>query len=351
MFHIYKASYFSTQHQQVSKAADLLKNLSKALHLWQTSTFTSPQLQQIHQQLNHNKSLSQRITQLSNIIGKWDYRLNMIVYFLLATFTVWDVLMLHRVRKWQQQNQALISQAVALIAQCEALTSLAFTKINHPQWVQPDVNEAHTFQTTNAAHPLMPEAQRVSNSFSFASEAQLAFISGSNMSGKSTFLRTLGTNTVLALAGAVVCAESFSLKPWKLFSIMRIHDSLEENTSTFYFEIKRIRQLLQHIDTNPNTFYLLDELLRGTNSVDKKQGTRALIKHLMQHPACGLVASHDLELAAIEHEHPSQFTNYHFDVRIEQEEMYFDYRLNPGVCSVFNASLLLKKIGLNTQDH
>ncbi len=195
-------------------------------------------------------------------------------------------------------------------------------------------------------HPLIPEKKRINNDFESSGHGKTILITGSNMSGKSTFLRTCGINTVLALAGAPVCASSFSLSHVRIHSSMRISDSLEENISSFYAELRRLRSVITEAEKDPRVFLLLDEILRGTNSDDRFTGSVALIKQLMGYGTVAMVATHDLRLAGLSKDIPGKIDNYHFDVKISGEELFFDYKLTPGVCSSFNASLLMKKMGI-----
>jgi DNA mismatch repair ATPase MutS len=166
------------------------------------------------------------------------------------------------------------------------------------------------------------------------------------MSGKSTFLRTCGVNVVLAMAGAPVCAHDFGISPNTVYTSMRIADSLEENTSSFYAELKRLAMIIQTAEKQEEAFLLLDEILRGTNSNDRHIGSVALIHQLLKNNASGIIATHDLDLSKLETELPGQVENYNFDVKIENDELFFDYKLNTGICKSLNASILMRKMGI-----
>jgi DNA mismatch repair ATPase MutS len=166
------------------------------------------------------------------------------------------------------------------------------------------------------------------------------------MAGKSTFLRSLGVNIVLAQMGAVACAKSFTLSPVHLMSSMRIADNLAENTSTFYAELKKLKTIIEAVNRHEPVFILLDEILRGTNSFDRHKGSEALIAQLIKQKAVAVIATHDVELAKLEEQYSQSIENYHFDVQVEGEELYFDYKLKHGVCTSLNASILMKKIGI-----
>jgi DNA mismatch repair ATPase MutS len=195
-------------------------------------------------------------------------------------------------------------------------------------------------------HPLIPASRRICNDFSIDGTGKAIVVTGSNMSGKSTFLRTCGINTVLALSGAPVCASAMSLTLTRLHTSMRITDSLEENISSFYAELRRLKAIISGAENDPGVFLLLDEILRGTNSDDRYAGSVALIKQLSEYGAVAMVATHDLRLAGLKEELPEKIENYHFDVKVKGGELFFDYLLTPGICSSFNASLLMKKMGI-----
>ena len=171
-------------------------------------------------------------------------------------------------------------------------------------------------------------------------------VTGSNMAGKSTYLRSIGINVVLAMAGAPVCATAFKVSHVQIISSMRITDNLEESTSTFYAELKKLKTIIEKVNAGEKVFILLDEILRGTNSLDRHTGSKALIKQLIKQKAAAIIATHDLELADLKIDYPKNILNYHFDVQVSNEELYFDYRLKPGVCNSLNASILMKKIGI-----
>jgi DNA mismatch repair ATPase MutS len=203
-----------------------------------------------------------------------------------------------------------------------------------------------TFRARNFGHPLIPAGRRVANDIEIDKGGKVLIVTGSNMAGKSTFLRTCGVNTVLALAGAPVCASGLTLSHVQVYSSMRISDSLEDNTSSFYAELKRLASIIRKAEQDPQIFILLDEVLRGTNSNDRFTGSVALMKQLAGYGTVVILATHDLKLAELEKSMPGKINNYHFDVKVDGEELYFDYKLSPGICTSLNASILMKKMGI-----
>jgi DNA mismatch repair ATPase MutS len=249
--------------------------------------------------------------------------------------------------KWKQRNRQNINLWFDAIGEFETLHSFAGLQFNHPQWCFPTFKEAHFFiQGTNIGHPLINATKRVNNTINIESREQLMLITGSNMAGKSTYLRSIGVNTVLAMAGAPVCADTFILSPVQIISSMRIADNLEESTSTFYAELKKLKAVIDRVNAGEKIFILLDEILRGTNSLDRHTGSVALVKQLIKHKAACIIATHDVELAKLKDNYPENIINYHFDVQVANEELYFDYKLKEGICTSLNASILMKKIGI-----
>lgn len=288
------------------------------------------------------------IRELKALLDRFDLRFNWMLFLFLNGFLLWDVRQVRALHDWKKKNRQTLPLCYELVAEMEALNSLATLHFNQPSWTLPVFSKVHfTFSSTGLGHPLLAEQQRVCSDFNICGEARVALITGSNMAGKSTFLRSLGVNVVLAQMGAPVCAASFTLSPNKLMTSMRIADNLAESTSTFYAELKKLKTIIEAVNRKEPVFVLLDEILRGTNSLDKHTGSEALIRQLIRQKAVAVLATHDVALSALENEIPDAVTNYHFDVQVEGDELFFDYKLKPGVCTSLNASILMKKIGID----
>jgi DNA mismatch repair ATPase MutS len=253
------------------------------------------------------------------------------------------------IENWKRNNRQSLEEAFDVIAEFEALISLASLRINYPDWCMPVIADGagYTLTAAHIAHPLINEASRIDNGYELNDTYKIDIITGSNMAGKSTFLRTIGINTVLALCGAPVCARSMQVSVVTILSYMRIKDSLNESTSTFKAELDRLQMLLTAVGGEAKIFFLVDEMLRGTNSVDKYRGSKAVIEQLIQKKGVGLVATHDLQIAQLEQKYPDYIRNFYFDIQVKDGEMLFDYKMKHGECKTFNASLLLKQIGIN----
>ena len=287
------------------------------------------------------------IKELKEILKRFDFRLNLLVFMFLNTFLLWDVRQANALNKWKEEYGDAVAAWFEILANVELINTLATLTFNRPGWVFPAIVDRHfSLSCEQIGHPLIDEKKRVDNSFAMEGTGKVAMITGSNMAGKSTFLRSVAVNLVLAQMGAPVCAQAFSFSPVRLYSSMRIADNLAENTSTFYAELKKLKSIIDQVKQHEKVFILLDEILRGTNSLDRHAGSEALIKQLIREHAVAVIATHDVELANLQKEHENAITNYHFDVQVEGEELYFDYKLKGGVCRSMNASLLMKKIGI-----
>jgi hypothetical protein len=334
-------------HDQVSRSSDLLRTYSSAIGMIENETFKAGKLKLLQGSFRGKTDASGQVRMLSRLVNRLDSRLNVLVSIPLNLLFFTDIRFCLALEEWKGKHASSIPGWFDAMAEFEVLSSFANLTFNNPSWVFPEiVPDFFTFRAVNMGHPLIPEKKRISNVFESSGQGRTILITGSNMSGKSTFLRTCGVNTVLALAGAPVCASSFTLSPARIHSSMRISDSLEESISSFYAELRRLRSVITEAEKDPKVFLLLDEILRGTNSDDRFTGSVALIKQLADYGTVAMVATHDLRLAGLSKDIPGKIDNYHFDVKISGEELFFDYKLTPGVCSSFNASLLMKKMGI-----
>ncbi|TWI78328.1 MutS-like protein [Lacibacter cauensis] len=335
-------------YRKLNKITGEMETLSNSINCIEQAAFTDPLLLSLQQQFHNNSTkASKQIFQLKQIFNRFDYRLNPVVFIPLNIFLLWDLQLVLQLEAWKKKNNQQINHWFSALAELETLGSLATLAFNHPHWRFPvlQTNEP-VFDAVQLGHPLIESGKNVLNDFTTKGQQQINLITGSNMAGKSTFLRSVGVNMVLACMGAPVCAKQLTVSPLKVMSSMRIKDNLEENTSTFYAELKKLKQIIDAVNNNEAVFILLDEILRGTNSNDRHTGSKALIKQLLLQKATGILATHDLELAKLADEYPATVHNYHFDVQVNAEELYFDYKIKRGVCQSMNASILMKKIGI-----
>jgi len=291
--------------------------------------------------------VSVEIKNLSKIIQSFDARLNIVVGTALNALLLWDLKCCISLDRWYQSSSKDVISALNHLGDFEELISLATLVHNEPAWVFPEITNEFKLTTKEIGHPLIAPDIRVNNTFSLENQPTVDIVTGSNMAGKSTFLRTLGINMVLAYIGAPVCAEAMSLSVFSINTYMRIKDSLNESTSTFKAELNRLKMILDHVVNDKDTFVLIDEMLRGTNSRDKYLGSKVFVEKLIAERTPGLFATHDLQLADLKNDHEKTLRNFHFDIQIKAGEMKFDYKLKQGPCSTFNAAILLKEIGLS----
>lgn len=267
------------------------------------------------------------------------------LYALLDIVFILDVHLLLRIEKWKTTYQKHLEQWLNAIHEFEALVSIGTFAHSHSNYSFPEIiDEPFKLGGQKIGHPLIPSHQRVPNDYFIEGKGSVDIITGSNMSGKSTFQRTLGVNMILGNIGAPVCAEKFEMNPVEVFTSMRTKDNLEENTSSFYAELKRIRQLLDLVKKK-RVFFLLDEILKGTNSEDRHLGAVALAKKLNQEQGFGLISTHDLTLGKLE-ESQTGVRNFSFNSEITGNKINFDYKLTYGPCRSFNASQLMKNLGV-----
>ncbi len=345
----YITKLIAAQYMQLNKIVPQVSILSKSAAWIENMSFQSVYLQQIQAQFKTgNNASSVSIKKLKNILDKFDYNLNMIFLAVINPFLLWTLQLIFELEKWRAGNKNNTTHWFKALGEMEAISTAANIYFNHPQWVFPVIDEQQhgTLQTTGLGHPLIAEDKCIVNDFSTHGPAQVALITGSNMAGKSTFLRSIGVNTVLAMMGAPVCAKQLTLSPIRIISSMRVADNLAESTSTFYAELKKLKSIIDCVNNHEKVFVLLDEILRGTNSLDRHTGSKALIKQLINKSAVAMLATHDVELAQLQTDYPAHIHNYHFDAQIANEELYFDYKLKEGICKSLNASILMKKIGI-----
>ena len=338
-------------HNNTSKRADMLKIYAQIIHNFEKNDWESEKLSGLKKKLeSRDLRASKKIKRLSKLIELLDQRYNMLVQIIFNALFFYELHLLYRIDKWKVNYGHEIRNWFDTIGEIEALSSFANLSYNHPDWTFPKITSEHfKLDMQDTGHPMIDEKVRVNNDYQLNGPGVIHIVTGSNMAGKSTFLRTIGVNVVLALSGAPVCAKSMLTSNVEVNTSMRIKDSIEENESSFYAELKRIQQVIEKVNKQENTLLLLDEILRGTNSKDKHTGSKALIKQLVKYNAVGLVATHDLELSILENELPGQVENRFFDIKIDGEELYFDYKVQNGFCKTFNAPILMKKMGIEME--
>jgi DNA mismatch repair ATPase MutS len=292
---------------------------------------------------------SKRIRQLQRLTDLLDARRNQL-FAPFSAILLWKTQVALGIEAWRLGCGPALPRWIDAAGEIEALCALSGYAYEHPGDPFPELvsqEEGPVFEGVGIGHPLLPAARCERNDLALGGERQALVVSGSNMSGKSTLLRTVGTNTLLALAGAPVRAESLRVSPLTLAASIRVNDSLQEGTSRFYAEILRLRQVVDSCGGDIPVLFLLDEILHGTNSHDRRIGADAVVRGLLERGALGLVTTHDLALAKIADELAPRIENVHFEDHIEDGEIHFDYRLRQGVVTKSNALALMRAVGLD----
>jgi hypothetical protein len=312
-------------------------------------SFRAPRLQSLQTELlSHQIAGSRAIARLRTIVGLIDSGHNMIVRIVDVPL-MYSVQVAFRTERWRQAHGHAARSWLRVIGEIEALICLATYSYEHPDDPFPEFVQgcAALFDGIDIGHPLVAAGKCVRNDVRLSDGKRVFLVSGSNMSGKSTLLRTVGINTVLAMAGAPVRARSLRLTPLHVGACIRINDSLQEGSSRFYAEITRLRALFDVAGGSPTLLFLLDELLQGTNSNDRRIGAEGIVRALLNRGAIGLVSTHDLALADMGGSLNGQLSNVHFQEEFENGRMYFDYKLRAGLVTKSNGLALMRSIGLD----
>jgi DNA mismatch repair ATPase MutS len=311
----------------------------------ENETFQSKKLIDLQQQLKFkSENASVHLKQLSELFSKNDTIANLITAVLFNGTLLFNLHVLKDLIKWKKDHAHALEDWLQIIGEVEFLNSLSNFAYNNPGFVYPLLNADYKIQFTNLSHPLLNAKTRVGNEVHFQPQSFM-ILTGSNMSGKSTFLRSLGINMVLSGIGSVVCATEAQVHPLPVLVSMRLSDSLTDSESYFYAEIKRLKQIMDELEEKP-AFILLDEILRGTNSDDKRNGTIEVVKKVIAKKALGAIATHDIEVCLTTNEYPTILTNKCFEVEIQNNDLHFDYKLRDGICKNKSASFLMKKMGV-----
>ncbi|MDX1315454.1 MAG: DNA mismatch repair protein MutS, partial [Eudoraea sp.] len=329
----------------VSRAMDTFQQYHKLIALLESVSFRSELLskkQKLYRQ--EQDSVSQLLRKFADILHAFDQRNNMIFGFLGNGLLLWDLYQVYRIESWIAEHGDKVSAWFDVLSYFDASISLGNFAFNHPGYAFPELSANNIMiNARDAGHPLLEKTLLVTNDFHIGEE-EFHIITGANMAGKSTFLRTVSLLIVMANLGLPVCASKMVYKPVKLVSSMRTADSLSRHESYFFSELKRLKFIVDEIGEEPY-FIILDEILKGTNSTDKAQGSRKFLDRLLTSKSAGLIATHDLSLCDAANGN-DQVSNFYFDANIIDGELHFDYQLKPGICQNMNASFLLKKMGI-----
>lgn len=346
---IKRATYIQETYGKQLKS---LNGYARLIALAKAENWKSAGMQELMERFNLNgQSPIQALQQLSKELDRLDLRNNQFLYVLLEGSIFFQLQEIVRIERWKARYGQHISKWLETVGELDALCSLGTFSYNHPQYTYPELTEKpFCFLATQMGHPLMPASQCVKNDATIPSRPFFLIITGANMAGKSTYLRTIGVNYLLACIGAPVCCERLKLYPNQLITSLRTSDSLSDNESYFFAELKRLKRIIDLLNQGQQLFIILDEILKGTNSMDKQKGSFDLIRQFMQLKANGIIATHDLLLGSLIKQFPEEIRNYCFEADIKENELTFSYKLREGVAQNMNACFLMKKMGIILQE-
>lgn len=346
---IKRATYIQETYGKQLKS---LNGYARLIALAKAENWKSAGMQELMERFNLNgQSPIQALQQLSKELDRLDLRNNQFLYVLLEGSIFFQLQEIVRIERWKVRYGQHISEWLETVGELDALCSLGTFAYNHPQYTYPELTEKpFCFLATQMGHPLMPASQCVKNDATIPSRPFFLIITGANMAGKSTYLRTIGVNYLLACIGAPVCCERLKLYPNQLITSLRTSDSLSDNESYFFAELKRLKRIIDLLNQGQQLFIILDEILKGTNSMDKQKGSFDLFRQFMQLKANGIIATHDLLLGSLIKQFPEEIRNYCFEADIKENELTFSYKLREGVAQNMNACFLMKKMGIILQE-
>jgi len=347
---VFLASNHKKTTQVVEKTASvvkLLRTYRNHIQLLKSTDFRTDFISNLQAEfLDTEVNAEKEISNLSAYLDQLQSRNNILHIFINLPFLL-DLQWLTRLEDWKNKNAEPLEGWLRGFAEIEVLNSLGGVSHLFPKWDYPQfTEEPYVLEAENIGHPLILEKVRATNSFYTSGKGKAIIVTGPNMAGKSTFLRTMALNSVLARMGSPVCASKLLIsKHMSVYTVMRTQDNLAENISSFYAELDRIKQLLQEISSGKQILYFLDELLKGTNSADRHKGAEALVRQLIKSGVTGFISTHDIELGKLTRQLP-EVSNYSFESDVKDGAINFDYKIREGICSSFNASELMRRMGI-----
>ncbi len=300
--------------------------------------------------LNGKSKASAQFKYFAQLTNELEQRSNLLVHVLFNPLMLWDIRKTIRLEEWKKERSEELVQWIEVLGEIDAFCSLGTFAYNHPDYTFPVIcNDYFRMKGTALGHPLMNADQCIRNDIDIEKHPYFLIITGANMAGKSTYLRVVGVNFVLACIGAPVCAENLEVSPASIVTSLRTSDSLNDNESYFFAELKRLKMIIDRLQQGERLFIILDEILKGTNSVDKQKGSLALVEQFINLDTCGIIATHDLLLGTLEKEFPGNIKNYRFEAGIKDDKLEFTYHLQEGIAQNMNASYLMKKMGITVR--
>lgn len=329
-----------------NEKSKVLDTYSKLFKIIEDESVQSDKLKNIQSQLKGAVSASHAIDQLKSYHNNLTVSYTFPVLMLFNPYLLWNVKYAIKVEQWTEKHKSEIEQWFVAIAEFDMLVSMGTFAFNHPDYTYPQVADKFIFEGKALGHPMLHRDTCVRNDVNISKTPFFLVITGANMAGKSTYLRTIGINHTMACSGVPVCAESLTFYPCRLVTNLRTADSLADNESYFFAELKRLKMIIDRLQAGEELFIILDEILKGTNSEDKQKGSMALMKQLISLNGNGIIATHDLLLGNLEQEYPDNVKDYRFEADITNDQLTFSYKIREGVAQNMNACFLMKKMGI-----
>lgn len=338
--------YISNKVSLITKKVDTLKAFAYLFEIIEQENFGASKLLTLQQDIKYGNGAAKAIHQLDKLCNNLDQSFNMIGSAILNPIFFWNVIYTKKIEKWIYKHEADLTKWFDALAEFDSLTSFGIFAFNHPDYAYPSVSDTFRFEAKSMGHPLIDRDKCVRNDVNINKRPFFLVITGANMAGKSTYLRTVGINHILACTGAPVCAGSLTFFPCHLVTNLRTSDSLNDNESYFFAELKRLKMIIDRLQLGEELFIILDEILKGTNSEDKQKGSIALLRQLISLDANGIIATHDLLLGNLEQEFPDAVKNFRFEADIKNDHLSFTYMVREGIAQNMNACFLMKKMGI-----
>jgi hypothetical protein len=339
-------------HKSLEEKVKILAAYADLIRIIENSRASAAALKDLQLKLSgHKRKVSETIRELSGLLSNLDQRSSGLGRFILNTLLVWDIRHALKIEQWKTAHGSLLPEWLDALGAYDAFCSLATFAYNHPDCAFPEIDGKYfSLNATAMGHPSMHRDVCVRNDIVIERAPFFMIVTGANMAGKSTYLRTVAVNYLLAMVGAPVCASAFRCAPARLVTSLRTSDSLNDNESYFFAELKRLKMIIDQLKSGEKLFIILDEILKGTNSVDKQKGSLALMRQLVGMGSCGIIATHDLALGELEKEFPEHIRNCRFEASILNGELTFDYRMQAGVAKNMNACFLMNKMGITVDE-
>ncbi len=339
-----KTNAISNELSNIEERLKVIRDQMNSLPMLSNATIV--ELQWIEEMLGDKPlDIRNEMDELLKILHRFNTRNNMLLGMVFNCFLGWDIFQRIALENWTNKNKSKVTRLENGLATLEALTSVAFVRFNYPETIYALETNNRSMVMKGLVHPLLAHAKSIENDFQLVPSKQFMILTGPNMAGKSTYLRAVACAVIFANAGFPVFASEYSCPNVQLYTSMRTSDDLSENSSYFFAELSRLRMIMDAVESDKYVFVLLDEILKGTNSKDKEEGSYLFMEKMQKLGAKGIIATHDLSLCQLESKNEAFFTG-HFDSIIYGSDLSFDYKLKNGICQNMNASFLLKKMKL-----